>query len=399
MNLPSQTPPSFGYCTNVHAGSDLDTAKANLEKYAGQVQRDLGGTLPLGLWLSENAAASLSAEGAAEEFGAWLSEHQFSAYTLNGFPQQDFHADVVKHQVYLPTWADQSRQRYTHDLALVLDRILPAGCLGTISTLPLGWPTPDWNGASLGQAATRLRETAVFLDRMLREAGREIVLCIEPEPGCVLNTSDEIVDFFKEYLLGGQEEAAVRQHIAVCHDICHSGVMFEPQEYALRAYHAAGIRIGKVQVSSAVHVPWNEAQSEDEKLAIAEQLSTFHEPKYLHQTARSSSGRLAELAEDLPIALSEWPEKFRNEPWRVHFHVPIYVDRFDHLQTTQADIVQVTQFLKQSSDAVVGSAPWFTGHYEVETYAWPVLPQSLQIDNLAAGITKELKYFEEVLQQ
>lgn len=401
--------PPFGYCTNVHAGVDLEAAKENLLKHAAKVRQDFRGDqrLPVGLWLAENAAQTLTTQGATAAFGQWLQDHGFLPYTLNGFPQGDFHQDVVKLDVYLPTWKESRRRNYTINLIDILDGILPAGEVGSISTLPLGWPEPQWNEQDFDSAAANLRAVAAHLNRLHNESGREIVLAIEPEPGCVLNTAVEIVEFFKRYLLGQDDEQAVRRHITVCHDVCHSGVMFEPQVEALERYRAAGIRIGKVQVSSAVHVPWDEAKCQVDRQAVLAQLRTFNEPKYMHQTTRCTASEngttLLSLASDLPDALAQWlpsdpvADDWPTAPWRVHFHVPIFVDQFGCLRTTQADIEDVVAHLTKHTETLVDSNPWFLGHYEVETYAWPVLPPELAASNLADGITRELQYFSSLL--
>ncbi len=397
-----QEPLSFGYCTNVHAGTDLESAKANLKSFATPVRELVCpcAPLPVGLWLAENAAATLRQPGEIERFRDWLAENSFLPYTLNGFPQGDFHQSVVKHDVYSPTWLDRRRLDYTVNLARGLDQLLPPGLPGSISTLPLGWPSLAWGKPDFEAAAANFHRLAQELNALSQSSGRELVVAIEPEPGCVLNTAAEVCEFFSKYLLGGENEALVRRHITVCHDVCHSGVMFESQTAALQSYLDLGIRIGKVQVSSAVHVPWDEAQTIDQHNAIANQLRTFNEPKYLHQTTRSQNAQLAEIVEDLPIAIDSWlqPEDVRiSEPWRVHFHVPIFVDRFDALGTTQADILKATSFLEKQKESTIDGAPWFLGHYEVETYAWPVLPASLATENLSAGIAKELSFFDSVL--
>src|SRR5690606_16155731 len=98
------------------------------------------GRLPIGLWLPEPAAMSLIEQGSVLDFRDWLHEHSFLPYTFNGFPQGDFHQKVVKHSVYEPTWTCDTRTRYTLYLAEILEAILPDHGVGSISTLPLGWP-------------------------------------------------------------------------------------------------------------------------------------------------------------------------------------------------------------------------------------------------------------------
>jgi hypothetical protein len=155
-----------------------------------------------------------------------------------------------------------------------------------------------------------------------------------------------------------------------------------------------------VQVSSAVHVPWDsvagDATAQSQMLA---QVQSFHEPKYLHQTTvASSGGQLSAIAEDLDIALKRWTSPMPTTPWRIHFHVPIFVSSFGKLETTQADILLACRYLQNHKTFQVADRDWFTGHYEVETYAWPVLPSELAEADLAAGIAKEIDYFASILQ-
>ncbi|QDV27018.1 hypothetical protein Q31a_53990 [Aureliella helgolandensis] len=402
----SQSTYPFGYCTNVHAGTTLEQAQQNLLQHAAAVRQQVvpTGQLPVGLWLAEDAANSLLEEGALERFRGWLNEHHFFPYTLNGFPQGDFHQPIVKHQVYEPTWTCHSRARYTMCLAEILDAILPAGATGSISTLPLGWPHAPWHAENFKEAADHLHEVAKFCDRLAQNSGREIVIAIEPEPGCVLNTAPEMVEFFEHFLFRGPDAELARRYLSVCHDVCHSGVMFEPQTTALELYRQNGIRVGKVQISSAVHVPWSlhagDASRGGEMLA---QLKAFNEPKYLHQVTRCNpDGTFQALVSDLPQALENWlPEDgtMPQQDWRIHFHVPIFVEQFELLRTTQSDIRDATRYLTEYKYDRVADSAWFTGHFEVETYAWPVLPESMQAATLSEGIAQELQYFHTLLEE
>lgn len=394
----------FGYCTNVHAGTSLEQAQANLLQYAGAVREQLvpQGRLPVGLWLPEPAAVSLIEGNQVAEFGRWLAEHHFLPYTFNGFPQGDFHQPVVKHAVYEPTWTCDARARYTMCLAEILEALLPAGGCGSISTLPLGWPYAPWHAENYYAAADHLLHMAVFLDRLAQQRGCEVVLAIEPEPGCVLSTTEELVEFFEHYLFSSPDHRLARRYLTVCHDMCHSSVMFESQTQALERYRQAGIRVGKAQVSSAVHVPWDECVGDSGRQAsMAEELRAFNEPRFLHQTTQQSAGGgLQWLVEDLPQALQQHLSggEYPPQPWRIHFHVPIFVEQIGQLRTTASEISAAVQYLQQP--ASVEGAAWFTGHYEVETYAWSVLPASASAaagSELANGIARELEHFHKLL--
>ena len=399
---------AFGYCTNVHAGITLADAKQNLDRIATQVRHKLApqGRLPVGLWLAQRAAEQLHADGAVPLFREWLDQRGLCAYTFNGFPQGDFHQPVVKHAVYEPTWLDPSRLKYTQQLADILAQLLDRSH-GSISTLPLGWPHQKWQSDQLRQAGQQLQRMAEHLAHLEQTTGKEIVLSIEPEPGCVIDTAFDMVDFLNRYVFD-DKRSIFRRHIGVCHDICHSAVMFEPQELAMRHYLEHGVRIGKVQVSSAVEVPWlADDQGQATNQQTWQQLCQFSEPRYLHQTTRADSAtdaaeQAVDMVDDLPLALRDWLSSppagpWPRQPWRIHFHVPIFVERFGNLIATRDDIHRAVNILEAKRAETVEGRPWFTGDYEVETYAWGVLPTELRVDNLADGIARELSYLQSVL--
>lgn len=388
-------PAIFGYCTNVHPGTTLAEVKQQLTTHAVRVRelRDTTQPLPVGLWFSQTVADEFAKPGEIEAFKNWLSENHLRPYTLNGFPQNNFHQPVVKHAVYEPDWTTRDRQRYTEKLAELLAALLEEGDEGSISTLPIGWPhSPDHTDdpARLDEACRRLIHVADFLAELKDRTGRWITVNLEPEPGCVIDTADEIVDFFQEHLLlRAAQPANVMRHLGVCHDICHSAVMFEPQKQAIERYNAAGIRVGKVQISAAVRADFASMSPDDAQLAL-QQLRTFSEPKYLHQTTIQDADGRVRMFEDLSEALTDLGSTTPQENSRVHFHVPVNVQKFDHLESTQDDIAPCLNALLDQGD---------TRHFEVETYAWSVLPESMQSEQLADGIAQELSWVDKWLKQ
>ena len=398
-----------GYCCNVHGGTTLEEVKSNLEQHACEVKRLVSPdvTMPIGLWLSQSAIAGLGDESqahvdATNSFGDWLAERGFDPFTFNGFPLGDFHQEVVKHDVYLPTWADSSRLQYTMKLAqvqsLLLARAGAAPKFQTISTLPLGWPTVPkeklftHEDEFLQQCAANLRKLAEYLWRLNNETGNHVMVCIEPEPGCVFDTCHDIVRFFNQYMLADESAQGIQllEYIGVCHDVCHSAVMFEDQATAVKAYRDAGIRIGKVQVSSAIKVEFGDDEGSNRRKL--QQLSQFSEPRYLHQTCVRRSNGSVEFFEDLSAALAS--QKHPEGEWRVHFHVPIFAEKLDLMDTTQDEISLFLGALRVNDVSNVE-------HYEVETYAWNVLPEDHRdiAGGLASGIAQELTWFEKLVRE
>jgi hypothetical protein len=377
---------TFGYCTNVHANASLEKTRANLEKHALGVKRRISPDKPMGigLWLSANAAQELVASGQVASFGDWLREIGLVPFTMNGFPHGDFHEPVVKHKVYRPTWYEPARLKYTLQLSEILHQLLPPGVEGSISTLPIAWPAKlgePLDPELLKAAGDFFRRAAAALADLEARTGRLIHVCIEPEPGCVLDTADDLVGFFQDYLLGGDDERLIRRHLRICHDICHSAVMFEDQQAAILQYQAAGIEIGKVQVSSAVGVDFDALPATERQSALELLRTKFVEPRYLHQTSVRDGGQTT-LYEDLPLAIAKAKPSGQ---WRTHFHVPIYWEGSGPFQTFRDQIRPCIQAVLAHSNC---------RHFEVETYAWGVLPPELQHAELADGIAQEMEWFQ-----
>lgn len=382
-------PPKIAYCTNVHAGVDLVQTRGNLERYASRVRERFcpDETMGVGLWLSAKTAQDLIRDAAVDDFADWLSQAGLVPFTFNGFPYGDFHQAVVKQKVYEPNWFDRSRLDYTENLVQLLHRLAPAGWQGSISTLPLGWREPAPTVDQLNTAAQLMRELAVHLAELEANTGRLIFLCIEPEPGCCIQRSDDLIEFFQAHLLAAGNESILRRHIRVCHDVCHAVVMCESQRGVLSAYRAAGIEVGKVQISSAVVVDFDQIELADRHEAYA-QLASFAEDRYLHQTTIQHDDRPPQFFDDLPLALDSVEDASQARgTWRVHVHVPVYLSQFGWLKTSQQDIVECVRSCRETTRVE---------HFEVETYAWNVLPLELQQEDLAKGIAEEMKWFSEL---
>ncbi len=373
-----------GYCTNIHAGTNFDSLVTNLREYAIPIQQSVCEDEPLGvgLWLSHCAA--LEATTRIDELLGFLADHRLLPFTFNAFPFGDFHQAVVKHAVYKPDWSSPERLEYTRLIARVAHELRPDRQVLSISTLPIGWPDDDVElvkTASVGQ----LRTMAYELSELEEHSGRRVILSLEPEPGCILQTSSDVVSFMHDLLLdkcSADERLAIKRHIGVCHDICHAAVMFEEQSAALENYKNAEICIGKIQVSAAIGGVVNH---ESQEQLIAD-LSPFAEARYLHQTTVRHDGTTT-FFEDLPAAIESFPQLGGGE-FRSHFHVPIYSERFGLIEATGASIDECLQQLDRVD---------FTGHLEVETYAWQVAPAQVRRMTISENIARELEWLHQRL--
>jgi len=423
--------PQISYCTNVHSGTDWQAAVDNLKKYTLPVRESLcrsgewrtGEPMGVGLWLAEPAARHAIANQLVEKTKVWLESQNLVPFTMNGFPYGNFHQSIVKHRVYQPTWWEDERRTYTETLVTILDQLLPAGVSGSISTLPIAWGSPVPSPEQLTRAASNLCRIADYLDQLFQNTGRCIVLAIEPEPGCYLTDNSTMRSFFREYLLSDDSQSEKRRkYLTVCHDVCHAAVMREDQQIEFARHKAEGIRIGKVQVSSAIHVDWDAIQN-DRKLETYQQIHKFAEDRYLHQTTVQVDNGPAKLIEDLTVLLASVSDPMSLVGnWRVHFHVPIFYDHhvgehqrllsgalplpepasdFYGIGTTQSEILKCLQLLEgdrtqNKEHEIAFQEAFFTGHYEIETYAWTVLPVALRQASLVKDIAREMSYLKKL---
>jgi hypothetical protein len=378
----------LAYCTNVHAGTGFAEMFANLTAFVPRVQdyRSRRGPMGIGLWFSNQSVVEARQAGNLKRLRDWLEVSLLVPFTANAFPQGDFHQAIVKYDVYQPDWSTAARLEYTLAVVRLMDELAPRDCELSVSTLPLGWTTPATDDSFLRKCAQNLLAVCRELESMEQSGGRLAYLCLEPEPGCILDSSEDVVGFFERWLLADQNQsAAVRRYLRVCHDVCHSAVMFEAQTAAIDRFQRAGIEIGKVQISAAVEANFVDLGTADRQ-KILTALHQFQEPRYLHQTNVQRPRGDATLFDDLSQAFAVVPDPI-STCWRVHFHVPIFLSDLGPLRTTNYEI---EQFLR----AVVGLK--MPQHFEVETYAWNVMPPSHAPNDLAAGIAAELDWVSEL---
>ncbi|MBD9465701.1 metabolite traffic protein EboE [Pseudomonas sp. Pdm06] len=386
------TATQIGYCSNVHPTHDLDGLRASVERHF-QTVRTLRGldTQDSGLWISAVAAAELQQAPTRADFLDLLQRSGLRLTSLNGFPYGQFHQGAVKADVYLPSWADPQRLAYSLDLARFLAQALPADCAqGVISSLPLGYAA-HWSPTLQQRAEQQLRELTAALARLQRETGKKIVICLEMEPDCVLENTDQAIAFFRHW----QATDPHHEHLALCFDVCHQAVMFEDCYQSLDRLRRARVPIGKIQLSNALicHLP-EDAQRREQVLRT---LGGFAEPTYLHQVkARAGQEQLSAWA-DLPAALYECEQDGRAPPeLRIHFHIPLFSEHLllPELSGSQVALAQTFDFLADHGD--------FRPVLEVETYSWGVLPSQLRPTTEHAqlqGIAAELHWVEDQLQQ
>lgn len=380
------------YCTNIHGGETWREVLASLEAHVPAIKANISPSAPMGvgLRLSGVAVEELSRPRPFAELREFLATHDLYVFTINAFPYGPFHGTAVKERVYQPDWLTLERLAYTNRAADLLATLLPAGMMGSISTVPGAFkPRASAADAVPAMAANMARHVA-HLAVIRERTGHEIVLALEPEPCCFLETIDETVAFFRDHLFGdaataivakeggmsaGAAADALRRHIGVCYDVCHGAVEYEDPAIAFAAFRRAGIRVGKLQLSSALRLPSIDATTE-------RMLSAFNDGVYLHQVVEQRDGTITRFV-DLDPAFAALREGRAGGEWRVHCHVPIFLETAGAFQSTQPTLKSAVAHTRTD---------FITPHLEVETYTWSVLPAELRRASLVDAITREMQW-------
>ena len=384
------------YCSNIHAGESWAEVSQNLATYLPQIRQKLNwvGPFGIGLRLSARAAANLENPQTLRAFQEFLDEQNFYVFTINGFPYGVFHKERVKEEVYLPDWMDEERLRYTNHLAGILASLLPGDpqLQGSVSTVPGAFKQRIQSRADVLRMAQNMLRHVAFLRDLNQQTGKIISLALEAEPCCYMETVDEVLAFFRDYLfnpdvlerLTGELAVPltvpdVRRHLGICYDACHMAVEFEEPASAINRIKEAGISIYKFQISSALRIRFKAGDG-----SAAELLAPFVEGIYLHQVVEKSRNGLTRYT-DLPEGLSEEARAGgrHEKEWRIHFHVPVFLDEMKNFSTTQDHLVSLIDLIKR--DPV---CPYL----EVETYTWDVLPVGYRTLDVASAVARELAW-------
>lgn len=392
------------YCTNIHPGENWAGHFAALQQNFPSIKAQVSPDAPMGIGLRLSNIASVELQNGdnLNVFKQWLSDNDAYVFTMNSFPYGEFHHTVVKDQVHAPDWTTHLRVDYTLRMFQLLAQLLPAGMEGGISTSPLSYKywhkTPQLLTEATNIATANILRVATELVRIAQETGVYMHLDIEPEPDGILESGPEYIDWYINVLLPqgrlliaekfaiseDEAEHLLKKHICLCYDVCHFAIGYEPHQEIIDELGAKGLKVGKIQISAALKAALPENVHQREPIMAA--FKKFDESTYLHQVvAKTTAGALLRYP-DLPQALDD-SENIAVDEWRAHFHVPIFTEELGLLQSTQSDIIEVLQINKNKA---------FTGHLEVETYTWGVLPDEKKLP-INDSIARELNWVKNVL--
>jgi hypothetical protein len=243
-----------------------------------------------------------------------------------------------------------------------------------------------------------LFRVVAHLIHLERTTGTRVKLALEPEPFCFLETTQETVDYFNNFVysvagtralveMTGQPASEVfgliRRHLGVVFDICHQSVAFENITDSLALLEAASIPVFKLQAAAALRIPTVNAE-------VVSDLEAFTDTIYLSQTTELRDGVTTKFL-NLVDAIRAWRISPGGErEWRTHFHLPVFLDDLGSFRTTRDGIAAALRVHKMSP---------VSDHLEIETYTWDVLPAHLKTGDITDYVTRELEWVRDELRQ
>ncbi|MBI4583312.1 MAG: metabolite traffic protein EboE [Planctomycetes bacterium] len=398
MSPPARRKPPLhlGYSTNVHRGESLEEIYHYLRDYTIPIKERVFGNEPSGLELRLGIAAAreLRRRERREELKAFLDLAGLELFSVNAFPLHDFQARRVKERVYHPPWTHRARARWTIAIARIFADLLPEGVTGSLSTLAGTYRFWEHGPRTFERLARNYLDALAALEDLEEETGKRLLLAAEPEPDTTLEVAEEVIRFYENWLYPaaktlwrkrhrtpGRIEAALRRRFTVNLDTCHFSVLFHDPAQALADLVRAGLQVGKVHVTNALALR-RPARSP----RAYREFRGMNEPRYLHQFCGLMEGKRGEKTFWRGRDLDRLPEKLEAgdrlevAELRTHFHVPIHLQRWRALSTTQEETKKAVQLAVRK-----GWCP----HLVIETYTWPVLAKE---DRLVDGIAREFRW-------
>ncbi len=360
------------YCMNVHPGEDLASVRNAIEAVSIPVFRALERHTPavLGLRLGARAAAELREPKCIQRFADFLQRHHLSVIGINGFPHGDFHAHAVKRAAYEPDWKNFQRLAYTRDLFYALTHLPIAdfreGHAASVTTVPLAYN----HGQSVDDYLEMICDVALFLRKLEGFTGIHMRLALEPEPDCLLEATQDTIDFFERLWSHPMWNPLCKDNIGLCFDTCHYAVNFEDPLKALKRLVEYSIPIARIQLSAAV---------ETSPQAQVNELLPFLDASYMHQTRiQTPEGQIHYHADFTPDIL----QHITGNVARIHYHVPLTWEGTGTLHSTR-------ETLTPAFWRYVRAGGW---PIEVETYAYFVSPDFLRAHTLSEALLKDIKW-------
>src|SRR5262249_34243565 len=154
-------------------------------------------------------------------------------------------------------------------------QLLPSGIQGSVSTVPASFKDFIRDQAQRAAIRAMLWKSIEHIAALSERSGKELHLGLEPEPLCLLETSEETVVFLEEMQADRPADDRLRRLLGVNYAACHLAVEYEQPQDAIRRFQKHNVRISKLHLSSALRV--------HPTAPVRSALRAFADDTYLHQ--------------------------------------------------------------------------------------------------------------------
>ncbi len=350
-------------CSNVFPADDaaqaVDSLNVSMRKVVLQLPSAVAANISYGLYFSDRAARQFAESPQLfAEYQATLAELNLKVTTANAFPFGDFHAEVVKEQVFLPDWREQSRVDYTCRVADLLAQLATSNNGLSISTCPFGYAA----AAASAQSISNVRQVVEHLRQLHSQTGKHIRLAFEAEPCSCFSDSVALIDYLADSFCSDE-----LRYLGICFDLCHSAVTDEAYAAVFERAAQKNVVIAKVQISSALQRDSVLCESSSRDLHDLAGSAYFHQCMV--------DGSLYPDIESLTPSLFS-----AGRAWRIHCHVPICHSSYDSgWQGTSWRPAVAAAISAQVTD------------FEVETYTLSLLnTKFIKAENIEDCIAQEI---------
>ncbi len=381
---------SLTYCSNIFKEKFFFDLLLKLEIYTKELKIKFKKKyIGIGLCLSNKLVNEILNENKLNYFKIWLKKNNLYVSSINGFVYKTFHKKKIKSNIYYPDWTNKNRVFYTKKIITMLLKLNVNINDYSISTMPISfkkWILNKNKKYIYFKSSLNIINILKYLMYVYKKYKKKIHLDIEPEPACLIESFNDFLFFFNNWLkptfkINISDKiffisfSHLYRHINLCYDICHFSVNFEDHNNIINTLKNNKIRIGKIQVSAALEF----FSSKINITAILKSLNFLKKSQFLHQNTLflEKNKRIFKYIDIFNI--------FNNIPLnsyiRIHCHVPLYLNFYNNknLKTTSKETITVLiNILKKIK----------VKHIEIETYTYDMLSKK----NKKYSIFKEYSF-------
>lgn len=371
---------SLTYCSNIFKERNLATLIFKLNEYALYLRNYFKCKyIGLGLCMSNSLINKIRTHVQLTYLKKWINKHNLYLASLNAFVYKPFHTTKIKEFIYYPDWSTKARVIYTKKNIYFLNNVITKIKNASISTSPLtfkSWVIDRNKKYFYFKASVNMLNIVNLLINIYNDNKNYIHLDVEPEPRCLLESFDDFLYFFIQWLKPNsgyylesayvkKKDRYLKKYINLCYDICHFSVDYYNHTNIIKSILDNKIKIGKIQISSALEVN----VTDKNKKIIINELFFLRKSKFLHQNTLVTSNK---IIKSIDIDFNKYYHD--GDKIRIHCHMPVHLAAYKRtLKTTNSESKSVLLAILNNIKVK---------HIEIETYTYDILLKKKKFESM-----------------